>query len=118
VKLLIESPDQSPHEISELGKGDIFGIPSLIGNHRRTETARAYAETRLLGFFRPDLNRFLREFPKVGGKLFLAISRHITARQISQVTDAQTDAEKIEALKILHCVNDISEVRKDNDHGA
>lgn len=104
VRLLFEDADGGVHEIKTLGVNDVFGHLSLMGDFRRTETAQATGETRLLGLFRPDLHRLMRQYPKTGAALLETVGRYITTRQMEMFSTLGHENSKFDALKILHCV--------------
>jgi CRP-like cAMP-binding protein len=81
VRLLIEDEDGKTHVIGELDAYTIFGEASLISESRRAETAYAMMPTRLLGFFRPDLDTLAKRYPKVGVQVAIALAQHMTYKQ-------------------------------------
>jgi len=67
-------------EISRLHKGDFFGEMALFNDMPRNASAIAYEETRLFGFFQPDLFGLLETNPRIGVKVVLKLARILTER--------------------------------------
>lgn len=66
--------------LAVLGKGDFFGEMALLLETPRTATATAHEQTRLLGFFQPDLFSLLQSKPKTGNKILLQLAQMIAER--------------------------------------
>ncbi len=75
----IVSESQSK-EISRLRKGEFFGEMALFNDRPRNASAVAYEETRLFGFFQPDLFGLLETRPKIGVKVVLKLARILSER--------------------------------------
>jgi CRP-like cAMP-binding protein len=100
VRLLTEDDEGAAHEMRTVDEHEAFGVLSLFGDFRRLETAQAVTETRLLGFFRPDLRTLIQRHPRAGAAVLLALSRHLSARQ-SQMIDLMTsDQDKLRAMRL------------------
>lgn len=69
VELKVEAENEVPPEVFILSSPEAFGMLSLSHEMRRLSTARCVKETRLLGFFRPDLERLQDRHPKIAIKL-------------------------------------------------
>jgi CRP-like cAMP-binding protein len=67
-------------EISRLRKGEFFGEMALFSDRPRNASAVAYEETRLFGFFQPDLFGLLETRPKIGVKVVLKLARILSER--------------------------------------
>lgn len=102
-RVVLEARDEeeAPHELRQAVDGDVFGELSLVGHYRRVETARALTETRVLGFFRPDLETLVRRHPAAGARLLAALARHLAERQQLLVRRLALDEDKISALRLL-----------------
>lgn len=63
-----------------LSRGDFFGEMALILEGQRTASAIAKDQTKLLGFFQPDLFHLLETSPRVGNKILQRLSQMIAER--------------------------------------
>lgn len=92
VVLLGEDADGSVHELRNVEEGEVFGELSLLGDFRRLETAQALTDTRVLGFFSPDLKTMLKRNPRASAAVLAAVARHLAAREVEllrQLSDAE-----------------------------
>ncbi len=78
-EISIVSESQSS-EIARLRKGEFFGEMALFNDRPRNASAVAYEETKLFGFFQPDLFGLLETRPKIGVKVVLKLARILTER--------------------------------------
>jgi CRP/FNR family cyclic AMP-dependent transcriptional regulator len=110
VRLVTNRDPDRPCELRVLDVNEMIGGLSLLGDFRRLETAEAVAETRVLGFFRPDLKNVMRRAPKAGAEIVMALARHLAAQHVELIrryeeqADAptaalQTYAEAVEAVE-------------------
>jgi CRP-like cAMP-binding protein len=67
-------------EISRLGKGEFFGEMSMFNDRPRSASALAYEETKVFGFFQPDLLGLLETRPSIGTKVVMMLSRILAER--------------------------------------
>ncbi|MFU8860027.1 MAG: cyclic nucleotide-binding domain-containing protein [Cyclonatronaceae bacterium] len=92
VELKVEGENEVPPEIFILNSPEAFGMLSLSHEMRRLSTARCVNETKLLGFFRPDLERLQDRHPKIAIKLhdmlniLLARQLHTAINNLEKVT--------------------------------
>ena len=101
VQLICEEADGHVLEVRQLSETDFFGELSILGEHRRMETAQAVAQTRLLGLFLPDLKTVLRRNPRVGARLALSLAQHLASIQV-EVTRVMIQKEgKVPALRLM-----------------
>ena len=63
-----------------LSNGDFFGEMALILEGQRTASAIASANTKLLGFFQPDLFGLLETNPRIGNKILRRLAQMIAER--------------------------------------
>jgi len=75
----IVSESQS-NEISRLRKGEFFGEMALFNDRPRNASAVAFEDTRLFGFFQPDLFGLLETHPRIGVKVVLKLARILSER--------------------------------------
>lgn len=101
VRLLVEDETGTMHELRQVGNQEFFGKLSLLGDHRRTETAQAITETRVLGLFRPDLKTILKRHPGSGAAIIEAIARNLAAMETEIIRVLVEKDGKIEAMRMV-----------------
>lgn len=85
----IEKDSESVH-ITRLGAGDFFGELSLVeDNGRRTATALARDETRLIGFFKPDLVDIVERNPSTGVQILMRLGE-VLGRRLKETSEKVT----------------------------
>lgn len=67
-------------EISRLGKGEFFGEMALFNERPRSASALAYEDTKLFGFFQPDLSGLLETRPRIGVKVVAKLASILAER--------------------------------------
>ncbi len=67
-------------EIARLGKGEFFGEMSLFNERPRNASAVAYEDTKLFGFFQPDLFGLLETRPRIGVKVVAKLAGILAER--------------------------------------
>lgn len=73
-------------QITQLSEGDFFGEISLVeDNGRRTASAIAATDTRLIGFFKPDLMELLERNPQIGAKVVFKLAE-VLGKRLSETT--------------------------------
>ncbi|MCK4578437.1 MAG: cyclic nucleotide-binding domain-containing protein [Candidatus Marinimicrobia bacterium] len=65
---------------SELGDGDFFGDLALVDDSDRSATAQSSGDTRLIAFFRPEMQAILTRFPALGNKIMVGLAEVIAQR--------------------------------------
>jgi CRP-like cAMP-binding protein len=85
VRLTSDADPSRKRDLRELGANEIFGVLSLLGDFRRLETAETVTETRVLGFFRPDLKNVMRRNPKAAAEITMAMARHVAAQHVEAI---------------------------------
>ncbi len=101
VRLLTEDEKGKVHELRLVTENEFFGPLCLLGEFRRMETAQAVTETRVLGFFSPDLKTMLKRNPSAGAAIFASLARHLAARQVALMQRMADDQGKVAALRLL-----------------
>ena len=101
VRLLTEDKDGEVKELRQAAENEFFGALSLLGESRRMETAQAVIETKVLGFFSPDLKTMLKRNPSVGAAIVSALARNLVARQVALVEEIARDQGKVAARRLL-----------------
>lgn len=70
-------------KVASLAQGDFFGELALVEeNGKRSATATAVQDTRLIGFFKPDLLEILARKPATGVKITLQLCKVLGKRLI------------------------------------
>ncbi|WP_457652751.1 Crp/Fnr family transcriptional regulator [Rhodocaloribacter sp.] len=104
VRLFTEDEAGVIYELRQVGEREIFGEISLFGSGdlRRMETAQALTETRVLGFFSPDLKTMLRRTPKTAAAVTMALARYLALRQVETVRLLAERQGKAAAMRLLN----------------
>jgi CRP/FNR family cyclic AMP-dependent transcriptional regulator len=80
VAILQETDEGGMVELATFGEGDFFGDQVLLDESARTASAIARAQTRAVGFFRPDLLELIERNPHLGLKIVMRLSHMISVR--------------------------------------
>ena len=104
VRLVIEDEEGQPRELRAVGAFELFGHLSILGDHRRTETAMAVTETEVLGFFRPDLVAMIKRRPVAGAAVMVALAGYMAARQAELFDILAARDGKVAAAQVFHAV--------------
>lgn len=76
--------------VVRLHQDDFFGELALVEeNARRNATARALTDTRLIGFFKPDLLEIIERRPATGVKILLRLGE-VIGRRLVETTEKMT----------------------------
>ena len=78
VRLLTEDEDGGLHEVKQVSNLGVIGEFALLGDFRRMESAQAVTETRVLGFFRPELKSMVKRDPRTAALLLFALAEHVS----------------------------------------
>ena len=80
--------------ITRLNSGDFFGELSLIEDTgRRSATATAHKDTKVVGFFKPDLLELLERKPDVGVKVVFRLAE-VLGRRLVKTTEKVSELRK------------------------
>lgn len=101
VRLLAEDESGEWGELREAGSGEVFGDLSLLGDFPRMETAQAATETRVLGFFRPDLKTMRRRHPRSAAAVVEALAQHLARRQVEVVRLVAQGGDRLRAKRMV-----------------
>jgi len=71
---------EDPETIQELEKGDFFSEMALLEEDVHLVSAKATADTKVIGFYRPDFLILIHYHPRLGTELLLALGRIMGAR--------------------------------------
>lgn len=67
-------------ELARLMPGDFFGEVALFGEQSRTADAIALGDTELVGFFRPDLQEWVDQSPRLGSRVLMQLGQVLAER--------------------------------------
>lgn len=101
VRLLSGGAGFSVHELRQVAEYEFFGEMSILGDFRRMETAQAFTETHVLGFFSPDLKLLLKRHPQTGAAVAMALARCLATRQAALLKQVAQDEGRESALRML-----------------
>jgi CRP-like cAMP-binding protein len=101
VRLSTEDEEGNLHEAKQVGDLDLFGELALLGDFRRQETAQAVTETRVLGFFRPELKAMIKRDPKTAAELLNAMAGHVAARHVAFCSLLAEKEGKLVVMRML-----------------
>lgn len=99
VNIYVEEVDPATGEIettqvTTLNEGDFFGDLALVDpNNRRSASAIASEETKLIGFFKPDLVEIGQRNPSAGVKILWRLGEVLGVR-LRETTTKITDLKK------------------------
>ncbi len=86
-------------EIGCVEAPEIIGYHSIFGSYRRTETARALTEVRLLGLFRPDLRDLIRYYPRAAAPLLFHLGALLAGLNEAMIAQVSSMKGKVKALQ-------------------
>ena len=101
VRLLMEDQEGELQELRHAGENEFFGALSLLGESRRMESAEAVTETKVLGFFSPDLKTMLKRNPSLGAAAVMALARNLAVQQVALMEQVAKDRGKVAARRLL-----------------
>jgi CRP-like cAMP-binding protein len=101
VELKVESEKGEEPVLFLLSPPEAFGMLSLSHEMRRLSSARCLTETRLLGFFRPDLERLQDRHPKIAIKLHDMLNILLARQLQATITSLEKTAGKTYAYKLI-----------------
>ncbi len=99
VRLITNRDPECTCELRSLEANEMIGGLSLLGDFRRLETAETVTEAQVLGFFRPDLKNVMRQNPKAGAEIVMALARHMAAQHVELIHRYENQGDAVEALK-------------------
>ena len=81
VEIIRTGDEGSMRRLAVLGPGDFFGEQALLNEEvPRTASAIASKPSQAVGFFRPDLQKLLRQNPRLGLKIVRRLSQMLLTR--------------------------------------
>ena len=97
VEIIFRDDAGTEKKLAVLADGDFFGELSLLDESPRSATALAKTESKIIGFFRPDLIDLLSRSPKLGTKILFKLGEVIGTRL--RVTNEQLGKLNTESKK-------------------
>jgi CRP-like cAMP-binding protein len=98
VEIIFQDDSGAEKKLALLADGDFFGDLSLLDESPRSATAVAQIDSKIIGFFRPDLVALLSRSPKLGTKILFKLGEVIGTRL--RVTNEQLAKSNAELEKI------------------
>ncbi|MFL3026693.1 MAG: cyclic nucleotide-binding domain-containing protein [Candidatus Neomarinimicrobiota bacterium] len=80
VNIIVGEASGNSQLLAELSNGDFFGEMALMEDEVRSAAALAKDHSRLLGFFRPDLEALIEINPSLGSKILQNLSKVVCTR--------------------------------------
>ncbi len=102
VKIIFRDEVGGKKQLALLGKGDFFGDLSLLDESPRSATAISSSDSKIIGFFRPDLVSLLSRSPKLGTKILFKLGEVIGTRlrvTNEQLAKLNAEMEKLGSTK-------------------
>jgi CRP-like cAMP-binding protein len=101
VRLTAASESGEPGELREVGPGELFGECALLGDFPRMATAQATAETRVWGFFRPDLKTMRQRHPRAAAAVVGALAQDLARRQVAMARRVAEGGDRLRAKRMV-----------------
>ena len=79
-KIIVGEASGNSQILAELSNGDFFGEMALLEDEVHSATAIATDHSRLLGFFRSDLQILIERKPALGNKILKNLSKVVCTR--------------------------------------
>jgi CRP-like cAMP-binding protein len=107
VKVTKESEDGTIIHLATFGDGAFFGDVGLLDNSPRAATVMATQESKIIGFFRPELLQLMDSNPKLASKVIFKLAQVLAARLRFTNNELEKAQKEIDHLKTA--LKDISE---------
>jgi len=78
--LITREEENHRFDLAILKRGNFFGEIALLDEEKRSASAIALKETQIAVIFKPDLDEFVENFPKVGVNILRGISQIVATR--------------------------------------
>ncbi|MBW7889134.1 MAG: cyclic nucleotide-binding domain-containing protein [Bacteroidetes bacterium] len=80
VAIVLSGEEGTEKELTELDDGDFFGEIALLDQSPRSASVLVKEDSKLIGFFRPDLFSIIEKTPKTGLKIITTLAEMIGER--------------------------------------
>lgn len=111
VRLLVEEPNGAMQHLRQVPRYGVFGELAVLGEFRRLETAQAVSETRVLGFFRPEMKYMMKQEPRVAALLLHALGNYVASQHIAYNRAIAERDGRVQAMKLQDLAVQRSESR-------
>lgn len=91
--------DKTEREIALLHEGEFFGELALLIEERRTAHAIARTDTKVFGFFQPDLFSLLERKPRLGVSVVMKLAKVIARRMQMTIDENQILLDRIASFE-------------------
>jgi len=101
VEVTRELEDGTLLRLATLADGEFFGDVGLLDSSPRTATVTASSDSRIIGFFRPELLGLMDSNPKLASKVIFKLAQILAARfrfVHSKFDKAQAEVDRLNAL--------------------
>ncbi|MCZ6677467.1 MAG: cyclic nucleotide-binding domain-containing protein [Candidatus Poribacteria bacterium] len=101
VKITKELEDGTVIDVGTLEEGEFFGDVGLLDSSPRTATVTASQDSKILGFFRPELLQLMDSDPKLASKVIFKLAQILAARFRyihKEFEKAQVENDRLNAL--------------------
>ncbi|MDZ4700542.1 MAG: cyclic nucleotide-binding domain-containing protein [Rhodothermales bacterium] len=100
VRFYVEETNGALQELRTIHEYGVFGELAVLGDFRRLETAQAVKETRVLGFFRPELKYMMKQQPRIAALLLHALGGYVAAQYIAYNRAIAEKEGRVVAMKM------------------
>jgi CRP/FNR family transcriptional regulator, cyclic AMP receptor protein len=111
VRFYVEEANGALQELRTIREYAVFGELAVLGEFRRLETAQSVTDTRVLGFFRPELKYMMKQEPRVAALLLHALGGYIAAQHIAYNRAVAEKDGRVHAMKVQDIAVQRSESR-------
>ncbi len=111
VRFYVEDANGALQELRTIREFGLFGELAVLGDFRRLETAQAVHDTRVLGFFRPELKYMMKQEPRVAALLLHALGGYVAAQHIAYNRAVAEKEGRVQAMKVQDLAIQRSEAR-------
>ena len=112
VKVTKELEDGTVIYLTTLGDGAFFGDVGLLDNSPRTATVIAIRDSKIIGFFRPELLHLMDADPKLASKVIFKLAQILAARLRFTNNEMEKAQEEIDHLNAR--LKEASDTSKEN----
>jgi len=98
VNIIVGEASGNSQVLAELSNGDFFGEMALMEDEVRSAAALAKDHSRLLGFFRPDLEALIEINPSLGNKILQNLSK-VVCRRLRKTNDLLMENQLVKKKK-------------------
>jgi len=102
VEVTKEWADGTSSYLATLGESGFFGDVGLLDNAPRTATVTAVRDSKIVGFFRPELLGLMDSDPKLASKVVFKLAQVLASRlrfTNGELEKAQQDIDRLKALE-------------------